>query len=322
MVVEDARNGAGVQDRDDHVSGLWHAIQEGNPPWDVAYFAVLAVAQGVIRKYPVHVADLGWIELPAVELTHSFFAVRDYANILATLAGKAVTQESFRRLLRRTLTNFLIELHRQTPAGKVGRRLIGVLSEIGAVATNGSSWALPHHASGTWDEDEEALLRAAYEVAYESVEYDSERRESPVLSNQSLREMLTVVLEAAGGPVPLAALVRVISQRTGLGVMPTLTEMDDDVYQVIDGFESPEEIALARETVTQILDALNEKQLIALRHRDLTVRELAEVLGVSRSSAQAVREDLRSLAAEHLRDTDTRALRLLDEELEKRLGQG
>src|SRR5690606_24509951 len=164
----------------------------------------------------------------------SFFAVRDYENILATLAEKAVTQESFRRLLRRTLTNFLIELHRPTPAGKVGRRLIGVLSEIGAVATHGSPWALPLHASGTWDE--EALLRAAYEVAYESVEYDSERRESPVLSNQSLREMLTVVLEAAGGPVPLAALVRVISQRTGLGVMPTLTEMDDDVYQVIDGF--------------------------------------------------------------------------------------
>lgn len=232
--------------RSDSVSALWHALQGGATPLEIAYQTIQDVAGRVTKKYPGHVADLDWGPDAGLELTHEFFTGKDVEDTLAKLLAKAPTEASFRRLLHKALGNFLQQLHRQTPSGRVGRRLTEQISNLGAIPVNPSAWALPAHRGAALCDDEKTLLRVAYMIEFDPVEYDSGSRDSPVISNNDLQKMLSAVLQAAEGPVPFAALVRTISQRTGLGVMPTFVTVDDDAYEIAGDLSSPEDLAAGR----------------------------------------------------------------------------
>lgn len=307
--------------RHEPISALWEALGRGETS-DQSYFAVQAVAEVVVKKYRAHVRELGWTEMPALELTHEFFSKKPIADTLAALVEKATSERSFAALLYVAVKNYFFDLHRKSPCGKIAKRLEEQLRQIGAVNSVADSWALPTTRAGPWDGDEDALSQVAAGFQYEPIEYASETRSSPTISNESLRELLKLVLETAGGPVPLTSLLGVVAQRTTLGSTPTFVEMDDSVYHGSTTWNSPEERAIARAVAARFHDQLSDDLILAFTHQDLTVREMASAMGVSTSKAQSLRKKLREMCEPFRTGAeDPRSLLLLDEMIEEKLRQ-
>jgi hypothetical protein len=261
--------------------------------------AIRAMAALVVRKRAPLVEELGWTEQAALELTHELFARENASDRLKALCEKATSATSFDSLLYRALDNLLLDLHRQTPVGAAGRRikkLVAQQDRFVKVDAARSLWAVRERIEGRWDGNEEALIAAVSGFTFEPVEYDSESRRSPVLSNDDLSELLALALQAAEGPVPLAVLVRVVRQRTGLGATPTFVELNEN----IDGEERETSDEVGDETVARaeaerFVERLDDYHRQALLYRDLSLRALAEELGVSRSKAETIRKELQGL---------------------------
>jgi hypothetical protein len=253
----------------------------------------------VVRKRAPLVEELGWTEQAALELTHELFARDNASDRLKSLCEKATSAKSFDSLLYRALDNLLLDLHRRTPVGAAGRRIKKLLAQqdrFVKVDAAGSLWAVHEHVEGSWNGDEAALNSVASGFTFEPVEYDSEDRRSPVLSNDDLGELLAMVLEAARGPVPLASLVRIVREKTGLGITPTFVELNEN----IDGEEGEASDEVGDETVARVeaerlVERLDDYHIGALLHRDVSLRALADELGVSKSKAETIRKDLQGL---------------------------
>ena len=189
------------------------------------------------RRFTVLCPPSGW-DRDAVEDLASEFFVQKVDKLTADLVTIGVTAQVVGKLMRRWVRNFLIDRARDTPLGRIRRKLeedmLGQYPEflrvpVGEVGAG--RWYLAGQPSYPYGGDFAPLIEAAYAVPGVKAVRWSGPRHPPLTSDASLRAIVAAVLTAAGGSLEVAQLVHVVAQRFPAAAEPEDTTIGDDTFE-------------------------------------------------------------------------------------------
>ena len=249
----------------------------------------------------------GWTGEAVTETAHEFLTDDRTPRRLAHLLVHAVDDQSFDRILRRMVLNFLRDGGRRTEIGRLMLRLRDVLGRGEEfVAEPADRWRVEKQPAIPSTVAPGALVEAASAEPHVEVPRWSPdtRRQAPVADAASLERLCRRVLEAAAGTVALDDLARSIAPRLGLTPAP--------LAEAADG-RGPFETVAAPQHADAVLDSLRAAEIFTMlgrRERLLLasagtpVRELRSVIGVGPSQAAELQGRLRALLAAELADDE------------------
>lgn len=284
------------------------------------YEAVRSVATS--RNFPTPAEYRSWADDDAVyETAHEFLYGPGGERRVTALLVSATSQASFERLLDTYVQNFLRDQARRTDIGKLVRRINEVAeaeASFEVAAANPRRWRL---AGGPIDPSTapvSALSAALKDVKVVVPAWSSETRDAPAADRASFVGMIHAVLSAADGSVSAADIAHAVAER--LDVRRVLPEEALDPMLEI-GLEPPDPNAAPdtevenRDVAVQIFDRLDDNERILHANQGSTVRELGDLLGMSKSRAATMRTALHAKFARLLTAYDDArgALRHLDQ---------
>lgn len=260
-------------------------------------------AVGISRNFPPpeghHMWDADAVHSTAAE----FMADTQTPRRLVDLALHCGTDDALRARLQGAVRNFLADLGRRTPIGKLVLRINEVLvREPGFVRVDGR-WARQGGPTAAGHDDPEALSRAilGHEVVLPAWGHDA-RRSAPVADRATVVALCTALLDAAGGSLAPRSLAQAIGHRLGIGQAPVALEVN--ALDQPAGVDRTGSEALRLLRATEVLAELNDGERLAVAYPEYTVRQLAPMLGVSASKAHLVRQRAIAVLAEELLDDD------------------
>ena len=280
-------------------------------------------AVGVSRNFPAPDGHSTWDADAVWSAASEFLSDRQTPRRLTDLALHCASEQALRARLQGTVRNFLADLGRRTPIGKLVIRINDVLSREPDFVRIEGRWARASGPTETGSDDPEKLSRAirSHTVTVPAWGHDA-HRSAPVADRSTIVSLCGALLDAAGGSLTPRSLARVIGHRLGVGQAPLSSE--------IDGFDHPAlgEAAGADRTggdalrflrAREILDQLNDRERLAVGHPEYTVRQLGPILGESPSQSHLVRQRaIAVIAAELVDDDDAEGVALLVMELARR----
>lgn len=250
-------------------------------------------AVAVARGFPPPEGRRGWDEISVSIAVTDFLADPKTARRLTDLVTHCRTDDSLKRRLQATVQNFLADIGRHTPVGRLVLRFNEVLSTNGAFERRGRSWARPEMAAEPAAVDLDVLVSAAsaVQVALPTA-WATGSRQSPDLDADSVVRLTAALLDAAGGPLTTSVLAQVTALRLGIGGAPLSIEAA--------AFDPPEHYTTSPDTTgaaalldiraAEVFSLLNDAQRVSIGLPEVPVARLGPVLGISGSSAALVRK--------------------------------
>lgn len=241
-------------------------------------------------------SELGPILEGPAELVSEFVQ----SQALDRLVQHAQDRAHFAKSLIGALANQLTDLARKTAAGALALRINNMLrrndhfSRV-LVGPNSNRWIVAEvDPDAIWNEDENALVNATWELELETVtEWTGDRR-TPLCTDEDLVRLLRAILSRAGAPLPASEIIRTMRHRFGL-LYTEPSALDEAIpYAQVPG--SVEEEAISSLEAQGVLETLTPEEIVILESENLTDRELGEELACSKSTANVRRLRLR----EHL----------------------
>ena len=196
-----------------------------------AYALVRRIFETVIRlrRFPAP-AGLGrWSPEAVEDAVQDFLADRDGHGRLARMALRAGDDQESQRQLYAAVKNHLIDQLRKDARVKLWRRLGEVLAGDDRFIELGGAWTLREvGGQAPWAGREAELDTAAWQVRdVRIVRWRPDaRREGPAADRASLVAVCAEIIRAAGAPVPLDVLIRVVGRRFNVGDPPLLALVD------------------------------------------------------------------------------------------------
>ncbi len=239
---------------------------------------------------------------------------------LTDLAVHCETGEALRARLQATVRNFLADLGRRTPIGKLVVRINDVLRTEPAFVRVDGRWARAAGPREAGTDDPEALSRAVAGHTIVAPAWGHEaQRSAPVADRATIVSLCEALLDVAGGSLSPRSLARAIGHRLGLGQAPLSLDVaafDPPSAGQAPADDSTASHALRLQRAGEVLAELNDRERVAVAYPEFTVRELAPMLGISRSQAHVVRgRAVHIIRAELLDDDDAERIALLVMEL-------
>jgi hypothetical protein len=268
------------------------------------------------RRFAVLRPPGGWNRDEVEGLVSEFF-IKKGKRLTADLVMIGVTPEAVGRMMRRWIRNFLIDRARDTPLGRIRRKLeedmLGQYPEFLQVPPGEEGdgrWYLAGQPSYPYGGAFTPLIEAAYAVpGVKAIRWSGPRR-PPLTSDVSLRAIVVAVLAAAGGGLEVAQLVHVVAQRFPAAAEPEDVTIDDDTFDRVTRVES-DDPGLAfetRESISAVLDQLSPSQRVLVPYLDRDINAVMKVLNVGRSRAYEAVRHLRGVLDRLLPDDETRAV--------------
>jgi len=263
-------------------------------------------AVAVARNFPPP-DDLGSWEEEAVERTVSeFVADSQTPRRLLDLATSCATDQALTARLQGTVRNFLADLGRRTPLGKLVVRINEVLGRKDEFVRTHGRWSLDNGAGepGVADVDHLAKVIGSHQVSAPRWGHDA-RREAPVADADTIVLLCRALLEAAGGSLTPKTMAAAIGMRLGIGQAPVSLDaasLDPGPPEGYPARDSTADAALRESRATEILTLLNDRERLALAWPEYAVRELASRLGIGSSQAHIVRRRAIEMLKEELAD--------------------
>jgi hypothetical protein len=266
------------------------------------------------RRFPVLRPAGGW-DRDAVEGLVSDFFLEKKEKLTAELVAIGVTPQVVGKVMRRWIRNFLSSLARNTPLGRIRRKLeedmLGQYPEFLRVPDGEEGarrWYFDGQPSYPYGGDFAPLIEAAYAVpGVKAVRWSGPRR-PPLTSDASLRAIVAAVLAAAGGSLEVAQLVHVVARRFPAAAEPEDTTIDDDTFErvtrIVD--DDPGLTVEITEAVREVYDQLSPSQRALVPYLDDDIKVVMDVLHVGRSRAFEAVKHVRDLLHRLLPDDDTR----------------
>jgi hypothetical protein len=290
-------------------------------------------AVAVARNFPPPEGHPAW-DADAVWSTASeFMADAQTPRRLADLAVHCASADALRARLQGTVRNFLADIGRRTPIGKLVVRVNDVLrGEDGfrwvggrwaRAADDGSDLAGDGAGDGAGVDDPVALARAIAGMTVVAPAWGHDaHRAAPVADRATIVSLCDALLVAAGGSLTPRALARAIGHRLGVGQAPLSLEVAALDAGGASGAavlaDSTADEALRLRRAAEVVTELNDRERLALAYPELTIRQLAPVLGSSPSQAHTVRARAAQVVrAELLDDDDAEGVALLVMELSR-----
>jgi len=275
---------------------------------------LFALMREETRRFTVLCPPGGW-DRDAVEDLASEFFVEKVEKLTADLVTIGVTPQIVGKLMRRWIRNFLIDRARDTPLGRIRRKLeedmLGRDPEflrVPAGEEGAGRWYLAGQPSYPYGGDFAPLIDAAYAVpGVKAVRWSGPRR-PPLTSDASLRAIVAAVLTAAGGSLEVAQLVRVVAQRFPATAEPEDTSIDDDTFERVTRVvkDDPGFVLEIRESTREVYDQLSPSQRALVPYLACDIKVVMEVLHVGRSRAYEAVRHVQDLLDRLLPDDDTR----------------
>lgn len=259
----------------------------------------------------------GWTGDAVMEVAHDFLAHAQTPRRLTAIAVEAGDDDSLERLLEAAVRNYLRDVARATHRGALMRRLRSVLTESDTFEQvpdgqpGAGWWMLSSGEARPWGGNIDDLVAASWEApGITAVRWKNAVRRGPVAARGTLERFMQAVLAEAGGAVRLAELARVAEQRFNVGPLAEV-ELGDSDAPVQD--PAPDDEVL--DDIRVAWEELSTRERVILANHGLTVRELAEVLGLRKSAAAEARRQveakLRILLGES-DDPDVAAISLVE----------
>jgi hypothetical protein len=182
-----------------------------------------------LRRFPAP-AGLGrWSPEAVEDAVQDFLADRDGHGRLARMALRAGDDQEFQRQLHGAVKNHLVDQLRKGARVKLWRRLGEVLAGDDRFIELGGAWTLREvGGEAPWAGREAELDTAAWQVRdVQIVRWRPDaRREGPAADRASLVAACAAIITAAGAPVSLDVLTRVVGRRFNVGDPPLLALVD------------------------------------------------------------------------------------------------
>jgi hypothetical protein len=278
-------------------------------------------AVGISRNFPPpeghHMWDADAVHTAGAE----FMADRQTPRRLTDLAVHCGSDAALRARLQGAVRNFLADLGRRTPLGKLVLRINDVLGGEDGFRRVDGRWARAGGPVEAGNDDPDLLARAiqGHDIVLPNWGHDA-RRAAPVADRATIVGLCGSVLDAAGGALTPRSLARVIGHRLGIGQAPVALEVNalDDPAAAggATGADRTGSEALRLIRATEVLAELNDAERMAVAHPEYTVRQLAPLLGASASKAHLIRQRaVDIIRVEVLDDSDGEAVALLVMEL-------
>jgi hypothetical protein len=281
-------------------------------------------AVAVARNFPPPDGHTAWDADAVRTVASEFLTDPQTPRRLADLAVHCASDAALRARLQGAVRNFLADLGRRTPIGKLVVRINDVLrSEPGFVRVGGR-WARETGRRDPGSDDPDALSRAiaSHEVVVPAWG-NAAQRSAPVADRRTIVSLCAALLDAAGGALTPRALARAIGTRVGLGQAPLsldVAALDGAAAQgPALGGDSTAAEALRMRRAGEVLAELNDRERAAIAYPELAVRQLAPLLGVSASQSHVIRgRAVETIRAELVDDDDAERVALLVMELARR----
>lgn len=269
-------------------------------------------AVGISRNVPPPDGRSDW-DVQAVELlVNEFLSDHRTPQRLVDLALHCDTVRGVRARLQETVRNFMADLGRATPVGKLVVRVNDVLrGESGFVRVDGR-WALAGGPTAPVTADLDDLVQAISAVSVEVPNWSHQaKRSAPVADRQSVAALCRTLLARAGGSLPARVLAVAMARRLGVGETPL--SLDATAFDMPappgQAHRDTEQEALRSHSANEVLAALNDRQRLSIAFPEYSVRELSTVLGVSPSQAHVVRRQaIQIMSTELAGDEDAEAI--------------
>lgn len=279
-------------------------------------------AVGVSRNFPPPDGHPRWDADAVHTAAAEFMADGQTPRRLVDLGTHCGTDQALRARLQGAVRNFLADLGRRTPLGKLVLRVNDVLGGDPGFRRIDGRWARVDGPAGAGNDDPDLLSRAirSIDVILPNWGHDA-RRAAPVADRATIVALCTALLDAAGGSLTPRSLARAIGHRLGIGQAPVALEvnaLDDPAAGAAGGAGADrtgsEALRLIR--ATEVLAELNDAERMAVAHPEYTVRELGPRLGASPSKAHLIRQRaVEVIRVEVLDDDDGEGVALLVMEL-------
>ena len=288
------------------VTGVWEALRTTGTLGPAGVVLVYETVDAVRRfdRYPPPEGADHWTESGVQEFAHDFLFAEGGSERLAKLAALATDEDSFERVLETAVRNVFRMQARRTETGAAMRALAHAVQRDPEIVVTGSTrmrtWSLrEHEGKEPYSGSVVPLIEAAYAVPnVRRARWSPEStRRPPIAESDSLRRVLRSVLSHARAPVAPRVVLDVILARFPFATSGEI-EFRDDLLPVTS--LSGDTRLLALEAWEQLTD--NERLVVGVL--DLSVREMAQATGLSRSTAQRAATAAREVLATFLVDLD------------------
>ena len=263
-------------------------------------------AVAVARNFPPPDDLAGWGEEAVARTVSEFVADSQTPRRLLDLATACATDQALTARLQGTVRNFLADLGRRTPLGKLVVRINEVLGRHEEFVRVYGRWSLADGAvePAAADVDRLAKMIGSHKVCAPAWGHEA-RRAAPVADAETIVSLCRALLGAAGGSLTPRTMAAAIGVRTGVGQAPVSLDaasLDPGSPESYPAMDSTADAALRESRAREILALLNDRERVALAWPECTVRELAPLLSVGRSQAHIVRRRVIGILREELAD--------------------
>ncbi len=251
-------------------------------------------AVAVTRNFPPPDGLTKWDGEAVGRIVSEFVADPQTPRRLVDLATTCSSDQALKARLQGTVRNFLADLGRRTPIGKLVVRLNDVLGKRAEFVRMDGRWSLADgpNAPGLADLDRLAEGIRPHEILTPKWGHDA-RRDAPVADAETIALLCKALLEVAGGSLTSRMMASAIGVRLGLGQAPVsldATSLDGAWSPVSSMIDGTADEALRETRATEIFALLNDRERLALAWLEYPVRELAPLLGVGPSQAHVIRK--------------------------------
>lgn len=266
---------------------------------ELLYTTVAAVAR--LNRFPPPEQHGAWTDDAVQDAAHEFLA--DDGQVKFTkLMLLATDDSSLRRLLERTVRNYLSDQARQTVRGRVARAIQHQLEKATDVVRLGGAGAGALWMAAAGDADgvpppTTVLVEAAFQLSnLRAARIVAEpRRGQSMIPPESLAEVVTRSLEVARAPLDMATLLEVVEARFPVIFQTGDVPLDEITATPATVAPDPEIIESCGALWDQLSPA--ERLLVPYLDGSVPIRQVAADLGLSRSTAHRTMERCRAVVA-------------------------
>lgn len=263
-------------------------------------------AVAIARNFPPPDDLTSWGDEAVTRTISEFIADAQTPRRLADLVTTCSSDEALKARLQGSVRNFLADLGRRTPLGKLVVRINDVLGRDAKFARDHGRWSVVGGQTQAGVEDTERLAAALgpHKITVPRWGHEA-RRAAPVADAETIASLCKGLLTVAGGSLTPRTMAVAIGVRLGIGQAPMSLDAASLDPGGPEGYlftDTTADAALREARAEEILGLLNDRERAALGYPEYTIRELAPILGVGPSQAQIVRRRAIEILQEELAD--------------------
>lgn len=277
----------------------------------LVYATVASVAR--IRRFPPPSGSPRWDAASVEDVAHDFID-RDGMTRLRKLGMKATDEASFERLLTRTIGNHLSDDARQTAKGRVSRSITRRLRAMERVESRGSRgagelWMIqggdPDGVAPPLEELTASSFRLTGIIAARTVAEPQPGKS--LIDPMSLEAVLNDALTLASCPLDHTTLLDVVVTRFPAVVEDREISLTDRSLDAVP--DADQDRTVINDAADEVWVQLNHRERLALPSvgGERTVRDLADELGMSKSTVARAKDAAEAILAAALQATEDSA---------------